>query len=166
MTFAVDWSLKTNYLSIVLPYTLLSFCWNSGRLTQYNSRKSSATQFYKYMLGLSVFVRNPPNSDMDYKSFNVRTWPFLCMRIHTGVGHTKNESAQHFWLGKTLTNCSCAPDGFRTSGLSISTPTLYDSSHPSPSENWVRSDGRSQAATKLYMYNVFLWLLVLYLLIL
>ena len=37
--------------------------------------------------------RNPPNSDMDYRIFNVRT--FLCVRTHTGVGHT-DESAQHF----------------------------------------------------------------------
>ena len=28
--------------------------------------------------------RNRPNSDMDYRIFNVRTWSFLCARIHTG----------------------------------------------------------------------------------
>ena len=74
--------------------------------------------------------RNRPNSDMDYRSFNVRTWPFLCVHIHTGVGHTDSQSAQHLWLGKTLTNRSCAPDGIRTSGLWISSPTLYPLSHP------------------------------------
>ena len=36
--------------------------------------------------------RNPPNTDMNYRIFNVRT--FLCVRIHTGVGHS-DESAQH-----------------------------------------------------------------------
>ena len=56
--------------------------------------------------------RNPPNSDMD---FNVHTWSFLCVRSHTGVGRTDNESAQHFDSEK-LTNFSCAPDGVRTSG--------------------------------------------------
>ena len=41
--------------------------------------------------------RNPPrNSDMDYRICNMRTWSFLCVSIHTGVGHTDNESAQHF----------------------------------------------------------------------
>ena len=30
--------------------------------------------------------RNPPNSDMDYRILNVRTF-FLCVRIRTGVGH-------------------------------------------------------------------------------
>ena len=43
--------------------------------------------------------RNPPNSDIDYRIFNVRTWLFLCTRIHTGVGHT-NKSAEHFDLEK------------------------------------------------------------------
>ena len=41
---------------------------------------------------------NPPNSDMDYMISNARTWPFLRVRIHTGVGHTDSELAQHFWL--------------------------------------------------------------------
>ena len=45
--FAVDWVLRTNYLSI----------------------------------------RNPPNSDMDYKMFIMRTWSFLYMNIYTwGLG--------------------------------------------------------------------------------
>ena len=52
------------------------------------------------MLGLSCFC-NPPSFDMDCRIFNVRTWSFLCMRIHMGVVHTDSESAQCFWLGKT-----------------------------------------------------------------
>ena len=47
---------------------------------------------------------------MDYRTFNVRTWSSVCVRIHTGVGDTDSESAQHFWLGKTVT-MSCAADG-------------------------------------------------------
>ena len=38
---------------------------------------------------------NPPNSDMDNMIFNMRTWSFLCVHIHMGVGHTDSESAQH-----------------------------------------------------------------------
>ena len=38
--------------------------------------------------------RTPPNSDVDYRIFNVRTWSFK-RGIHTGVGHT-DKSAQHF----------------------------------------------------------------------
>ena len=36
---------------------------------------------------------------MDYRIFNVHT--LLCVRIHTGVGHTDDESAQHFDSKKT-----------------------------------------------------------------
>ena len=39
---------------------------------------------------------NVPNYDMDYRIFYVHTWSFACERIHTGVGHTDSESAQHF----------------------------------------------------------------------
>ena len=42
--------------------------------------------------GLLVF---PSNSDMDYRILNVNTWP-LCVRVHTRIKHTDNESAQHF----------------------------------------------------------------------
>ena len=43
----------------------------------------------------------PPNSDMDYRILNVCAWSFVCVRIHTGFGHTDSKSAQHFWLTKT-----------------------------------------------------------------
>ena len=47
------------------------------------------------------YIYPPLNSDMDYRIFNVRT--FSCNAYtHTGVGHTDNESAQHFDSGK---NC-------------------------------------------------------------
>ena len=49
---------------------------------------------------------NPPNSDMDYRTFNVRTWSFLCVCIHMGGGHTDRESG-HFWLRKTLKMFLC-----------------------------------------------------------
>ena len=62
----------------------------------------------------------------------VRDHSYTCMCTHTGVGHTVNESAQHFWLGKTLTNVSCASAGAGvwTSGLWITSLTLYQLSHP------------------------------------
>ena len=40
--------------------------------------------------------RNPPNSDMDYRIFNMCTRSFLCVRIHKGVGHIDSKSAQQF----------------------------------------------------------------------
>ena len=41
---------------------------------------------------LFLCFHNPLNSDMDYRIFNVRRWSFVCVRIHTGVGHTGTES--------------------------------------------------------------------------
>ena len=65
------------------------------------------------------------------------TGSVTCVRDHSYacVGHTDSESAQHFGLGKTnYHKCSYAPDtfGIRTSGLWISSPTLYQRSHPVP----------------------------------
>ena len=58
---------------------------------------------------------------MDYRIFNVCTWSFLCVRIHTGVGLTNSESAQHFFLVLLRV---------WTSDLRILSPTLYQLSHP------------------------------------
>ena len=71
--------------------------------------------------------RNPPNSDIEYRIFNVRTWAFLCVRIHTGVGHI---SQHNILYSEKLTMFSCAPDGIRTLVLGILRPTLYQWSHP------------------------------------
>ena len=49
------------------------------------------------------------NSDMDYRILNVRT--LLCVRIHTGVGHT-DESAQHFDSEKLSQILLVFPTGF------------------------------------------------------
>ena len=53
--------------------------------------------------------RNPPDSEIDYRIFNVRTWLFVCVRVHTGVGHTDCESAHRFWFGKTPTQAGFDP---------------------------------------------------------
>ena len=76
--------------------------------------------------------RNPPNSDINYRIFNMRT--FLCVRIHTGGGPHRQRVSTTFWLGKTFTNV-CAPYGIRTSGHGIhwiSRRTLYPLSHHVP----------------------------------
>ena len=71
-----------------------------GYVTVFNTSATWAATFrlrgYECMLVFFLCFRNPPNSDMDYSIFNVRTWPFVCVRIHTGVGHTDSESAQPF----------------------------------------------------------------------
>ena len=73
----------------------------------------------------SVFVIRQ-TLDMDYRIVNVRN-VIILMRAcsHRELGtHTDNESAQHFLLGKIRSNISCAPDGVRTSGRWIWSPTL------------------------------------------
>ena len=72
---------------------------------------------------------NPPNTDMDYRIFNVCTWPFLCVCVHTGVGHTDSESAHHFWRGKTHKVFLCSY-GIRTLVLWILSLTLYQFIQP------------------------------------
>ena len=74
---------------------------------------------------------------------------YICVRIQTEIGHTDNESAQHFWLGKTVTNCSCAHDGARDLNLwsldiEFDTLTTEPPRHPfklKPASGKVRSAG-------------------------
>ena len=73
-----------------------------GLLSMWKVSSHSATHNFFLCAVLSCF-HNPPNSDMDYRVFNVRMWSFVWVRIHTGVGHTA------FWLRKTLTIFSCDP---------------------------------------------------------
>ena len=53
-----------------------------------------------------VFLRfrNPPNSDMDYRIFDVRTWSFLCVHIciHMEVGHTNSVGQHNIFDSKKL----------------------------------------------------------------
>ena len=58
-------------------------------------------------------------------------WSFLCVHVHTGVGHTDSESAQTFFTWKKITNFSSAPDGVQTFCHWIyGVMTLYQFSHP------------------------------------
>ena len=52
----------------------------------------------KVHAGVFSCFLNPPNSDKDNEIFNVRTYLIILMRayIHTGIGHTDSESAQHY----------------------------------------------------------------------
>ena len=68
--------------------------------------------------------RNPQNSDMDYRIFNVRTWS-----VTQGLG-TLIMSRHNIFDFEKLTNLSCAPDGVRTAGFWIVSSTLYQLSHP------------------------------------
>ena len=66
---------------------------------------------------------------MDRRIFNVHTWSFLSMRIHTGDGHT-DESAQQFWLEKKKNSqiCLVLLTGFE--------PWVFGSPRVRRSTNW------------------------------
>ena len=58
--------------------------------------------------------RNPPNSDMDYRIFNVRTCSLLCLRIHTRVGHTDTQRVSTTFLTrKNSKKCLLLLTGFK-----------------------------------------------------
>ena len=66
---------------------------------------------------------NLPNSSIDYRIFIVRKWSVSCVCIHIGVGHTDNESAQHFWLGKAHKFFLCSWRGSNLRFLDIESDT-------------------------------------------
>ena len=81
--------------------------WHSGCFPR--GKRAAMLRRYPVFFLCAVFscFRNPPNSNIDYRIFNVRT--FLCVRIiHTRVGHTDNESAQHFDSENSHNFCLCS----------------------------------------------------------
>ena len=69
-------------------------------------------------------------------------WSFLCVRIHTGLGNTDSESAQHFWLGKTLKNI-------------ILLLTVFETGVTDVVESWVRRSTNSPRHS--IMHALVLW---------
>ena len=84
-----------------------------------------------------------PNSDMVCRIFNMHMWSFLCVLIHTGVGNTDSESAQHFWIRKNLLRFSCAPDRTWTRVMhEIRTWVWHSTTWATPSLPYKFCDGR------------------------
>ena len=83
---------------------------NSGHLTC--SRKSSVTQSHCWVFSC---VSNPPNSLTNERTW----WSFLCVRIHTGVGHSEKliKFVLRSWRDWN-------------SGHALWNPTLYQLTHP------------------------------------
>ena len=100
---------------------------------------------------LSCF-RNPPNSDMDYRGLVV--FLYACMYTQ---GLDTPPTSQHniFDSEKNLTNLSCAPDGVRTSGLWISSPMLYQFSHPVTPGSSFSSSSSYFIIINFYYWNLF-----------
>ena len=73
--------------------------------------------FFLLLCGVLVF---PLNSDMDHRIFkHAYLIILMCAYTHGGCVHQHRVSTT-FWLWKTHTTFSCAPDGVRTSSLWIS----------------------------------------------
>ena len=89
--------------------------------------------FWKIHAWVFSCFRNPPNSDMDSMIFNVRsTRSFLCVRsLYTRRLDTPTAS-QHNMFDREQLVFSCAPQGVRTSGHRVLSPTLYQSNWASP----------------------------------
>ena len=104
------------------------------RLHQHSYDSSATVVTVSACWGFSC-SRNPPNSDMGCKIFNVRTWSFLCARIHTRVRHTDTKSSQHFDLGGKKTDnfflCSWRGSNLRSLDLeSDAVPNFEPPCHP------------------------------------
>ena len=125
-------------LLLFFLYTLLSLSGNSGCLTWIRRQQPQEQQRYPVLqvhAGSFLFFHNAPNCDMDYKVFNVRTRAFLCIRVHTGVGHT-DESAQHFWLETLSQICLVFLTVFehRVFGSQVQRSTNWATPSPPPND--------------------------------
>ena len=95
--------------------TLLSLSGNSGRLTWVRLQPPQE-QLYPVLLvhaGFFSCFHNPPNSDTEYRIFNVRTWSFL----HGGWAHRQRFSTTFLTRKNSHKFVSCAPDVIGTSGV-------------------------------------------------
>ena len=79
--------------------------------------------------------RNPPNSDMDYRIFNVCTRSFSWVRIHTGVELTNSDSARHFDSKKISQFCLVLLTGFEPRILGFRVRRSVSWATPSPHQN-------------------------------
>ena len=82
-----------------------------------SSRKSSATQSCKCMLGFfSPCFRNPPKSDIDYRIFNIRDHSHYACVYTRGFGTPTASQHNMFDSEKFSKGFFRAPDGVQTSG--------------------------------------------------
>ena len=83
--------------------------------------------------------RSPPNSDMDYIIVNVRTWSFLCARIHTGGwAHTSTASRHNMFYSEKLRkkNLLCSWRDSNLGPLDLETDALTTEPTRNPTGSW------------------------------
>ena len=84
-----------------------------------NSESTTLPIFFLNLCAVFSSSRNQPNSDMDYRIFNVCTWSFLCVRTHTGGWTHQQRVSSTFWLGKAVTNICFLCSGRGSNRLSL-----------------------------------------------
>ena len=57
--------------------------------------------FPLFLCAVFSCLRNPPHSDIDYRIFNVHTWSFSCVRIHTGQHFDSEKLSKTFLVLQT-----------------------------------------------------------------
>ena len=65
------------------PLLMSEVGWPATLLCNLLYRSTFILRSVKCILGLFMFP-HPPNSDMDYRILNMRTWSFLCLHIYMG----------------------------------------------------------------------------------
>ena len=122
VTCTALWSSGTFYLFSIL-YILLSLSENLGhlswvRLQQSQEQRYPVLQVHAESIGVSII-----HQTLTW-IFNVRTWSFLCMRTHTGVGHSQQKVSTTFWLRKTHKFCLCSWRGSNLGSVDLESDTL------------------------------------------
>ena len=92
---------------VVVLYTLLSVSGKSGRLTWVRLQQPQEQRYPVLKVHAGSFRVSAIHQTPTWTTgpLTCSTWSFICLRIHMEIGHTNGESAQHFGLGHTLTNC-------------------------------------------------------------
>ena len=137
------WLVKSHWFmhSMTCGFFLRSSIGGVAYVTVFNSSVTWPATFrlrgYKCICWLFLCFHNPPNSDMDYRIFNVSTWSFAWVRIHTGVGHTDSESAQPFWLKKPSKFFLCSWRDSNPRPLDLQSNTLTTEATRHPGDRWL-----------------------------
>ena len=98
-------------------------------LEKASSRSTALPSFFPCVQCFSCF-HNPPNSDIDYRIFNMRMWSFLCVHIHTGGLGTLTASLHNILTRKNSHKFFlCLGQGVNLWSYDLES-MLYQLSHP------------------------------------
>ena len=127
--FAVDWAYSIKYLSIWVWWDTAVMVSNTDIRAQFpRGKRAAIVRCYPGFFPLCAVIlcfRNPPNSDMDCRIFNLII--LMCAYTHGGWAH--RWVSRTFWLWKTRTFFLCSWRGWNLCSLDLEL-MLYQLSHP------------------------------------